>query len=119
MSGKDGYLTTHILDTAKGCPAADVAIELFRPGGEKRELLNRLRTNNDGRTDEPILKPGQLQAGQYELVFHIGDYFDSGSMGINAFLDLVPIRFGISDESAHYHIPLLASPYGYTTYRGS
>jgi len=120
MDNSAGFLTTHILDTAKGIPAAQVKIELYRLVGENRELLAAMITNRDGRTDEPILKAGEMVAGVYELIFHIGDYFaqPSGKQA-NSFIDIVPIRFGIDDESAHYHVPLLASPFSFSTYRGS
>jgi 5-hydroxyisourate hydrolase len=105
-----GYLTTHILDTAKGCPAAGVQIEIFRAGTR----LGVMVTNADGRTDAPIVAKGQLQRGGYELRFHIGDYFSS-----KRFLDVVPVSFQVEDADAHYHVPLLVSPFGYSTYRGS
>ena len=101
-------LTTHVLDTVRGIPAAGVAIELRR--GD--ELLTRTVTNADGRTDEPLLT--ESPAGEYELVFAVGDYF-----GERAFLDRVPVRFTIADPDAHYHVPLLVSPWSYSTYRGS
>ena len=111
-----GQLTTHVLDTARGRPAAGVAIELLRhpPGGGAPELLARTRTNSDGRTDKPLLAAGELRPGRYELVFDIGAYF-----GEQGFLDLVPVRFGVADEGASYHVPLLVSPWAYSTYRGS
>ncbi len=117
----DGFLTTHILDTASGLPAAGVRITLFRlaeDGG--REALAEMTTNEDGRTDSPILPAGAFQRGRYELIFHAGDYL-RGKFGAAAgdFLDQVPVRFGIEDAGAHYHVPLLLSPYGYSTYRGS
>lgn len=113
-----GYLTTHILDTAKGCPANNVKIDLYRLEGEQRDHLASKVTNEDGRTDGPILPKEKFSVGSYELVFQIGDYFgDSGSKP--AFIDIVPIRFGISDGDAHYHVPLLVSPFSYSTYRGS
>lgn len=108
-----GYLTTHILDTARGCPAKGVAIELFRLNGDAREHLATLATNDDGRTDAPILPSESFATGTYELVFHAGEY-----LGETAFLDIIPIRFQMS-EAAHYHVPLLLSPFGYSTYRGS
>jgi 5-hydroxyisourate hydrolase len=101
-------LTTHVLDTARGIPAAGVAIELRRG----TELLASATTNADGRTDAPLL--GELEAGEYELTFAVGDYF-----GERAFLDRVPVRFSIADPGAHYHVPLLVSPWSYSTYRGS
>jgi hydroxyisourate hydrolase len=112
-----GRLTTHVLDTARGVPAAGVLIEL-RSGAT---LLKTARTNPDGRTDEPLLAGEELQAGSYELVFHIGDYFAGSGLTSpgTPFLDEVPVRFGVSDAEAHYHVPLLASPWAYSTYRGS
>ncbi len=116
-----GFLTTHVLDTARGCPAQGLRIELFRLDGAKREPLVEKVTNDDGRTDSPILPAGQFATGTYELVFHAGDYLRAtGQDGPSPlFLDQVPIRFGMSDSAAHYHVPLLLSPYGYSTYRGS
>lgn len=108
-----GYLTTHVLDTAKGTPAAGLRIELFRIEGEARSHLKSLTTNADGRTDEQILPEAEFATGTYELVFHAGDY-----LGQRDFLDVIPLRFTMS-EASHYHVPLLLSPYGYSTYRGS
>lgn len=120
MSRTQGFLTTHVLDTAAGVPAAGVAIELYRLAGSQRDLLTKTQTNSDGRTDAPLLKAGDMPAGEYELLFRIGDYFKAGNTpGAGAFLDVVPLRFVISDAEAHYHVPLLASPYSYSTYRGS
>lgn len=121
--GTMGRLSTHVLDVAIGKPARGVALELRRlaPGGGV-ELLTRTATNADGRTDAPLLGGGDLQAGSYELVFHVGDYFRAqGTAGLAdpAFLDEVPIRFGIADPGGHYHVPLLVSPWSYSTYRGS
>jgi 5-hydroxyisourate hydrolase len=108
-----GRLTTHVLDTAHGRPAAGIPIELTRLDGDRRELLRTLRTNADGRTDEPLLAGGELRAATYELVFDVSGHFDDG------FLDRVPVRFTIEDAEAHYHVPLLVSPWSYSTYRGS
>lgn len=117
-----GRLTTHVLDTAQGRPAASVSIELWRiaPGGT-RELLRELATNHDGRTDAPLLAGAELAAGEYELVFAVGAYFAAQNLPLPspAFLDRVPVRFGIADPDAHYHVPLLVSPWAYSTYRGS
>lgn len=114
-----GYLTTHVLDTARGRPASGLEIELYRIEGEGRTLLNRLTTNQDGRTDTPILAEDAFAPGTYELVFHAGAYLERlGNVPETAFLDQVPIRF-IMAEDAHYHVPLLLSPFGYSTYRGS
>lgn len=115
-----GYLTTHVLDTASGKPAAGLRIELFRLNGADREHLISLTTNDDGRTDQQILPADKFATGTYELVFHAGAYLDA--MGTPPedprFLDIIPIRFGMS-EASHYHVPLLLSPFGYSTYRGS
>ncbi|WP_422025849.1 hydroxyisourate hydrolase [Roseovarius sp.] len=115
-----GYLTTHVLDTARGRPAAGMTVELYRIEGEKRSLVRALQTNADGRTDEPILPEAEFRVGTYELVFHAGDYIDARFSPPDSprFLDEVPIRFGMS-EAVHYHVPLLVSPFGYSTYRGS
>lgn len=114
-----GRLTTHVLDTASGRPAAGLKIELFRLGDPTP--LKTIHTNADGRADGPILEGADFAAGQYELRFHAGAYLrDLGTkLPEPAFLDVIPIRFGIADASAHYHVPLLLSPYGYSTYRGS
>ncbi len=115
-----GYLTTHVLDTARGRPAAGLKIELFRLEGETRTHLNTLVTNADGRTDEQILPAERFETGVYELVFHAGNYLDGCGTPAESprFLDTIPLRFGMS-EAAHYHVPLLLSPFGYSTYRGS
>ena len=105
-------LTTHVLDTRNGRPAAGMKIELWSV--EPRKLLQSVLTNSDGRTDQPLLSPNENKAGDYELVFHAGDYF-----GERQFLDRIPVRFTISDASAKYHVPLLVSPWAYSTYRGS
>ena len=117
----DGYLTTHVLDTARGCPAAGVKIQLFRVTGMKHTKIAETVTNADGRTDSPILPQEAFKTGTYELVFFAGDYLKApGQAGAEPlFLDEVPIRFGMADADAHYHVPLLLSPYGYSTYRGS
>lgn len=115
-----GYLTTHVLDTARGCPAEGLKIELFRIDGDNRRLLKTLVTNDDGRTDEQILPAAEFAIGEYELVFHAGAYLDASGTPPEAprFLSIIPIRFGMSEQS-HYHVPLLLSPFGYSTYRGS
>jgi len=114
-----GRLTTHVLDTAAGKPAAGLKIELFRPG--EATPVKTIRTNADGRADAPILEGDAFATGHYELRFHAGDYLRSSGANLPepAFLDVIPIRFGIADAAAHYHVPLLLSPYGYSTYRGS
>lgn len=114
-------LSTHVLDTAQGCPAAGVRIELFELVEGERRLVCDAATNADGRTDIPLLNADQMRAGVFEILFHVGKYFDShlaASPG-PGFLDQVPVRFTIADPSQHYHVPLLASPWSYTTYRGS
>lgn len=115
-----GYLTTHVLDTARGCPAAGLEIELFRIDGSDRISLRKLVTNDDGRTDEHILPAAEFALGTYELVFRCGGYLDQSGVAPESprFLDEIPLRFGMS-EHAHYHVPLLLSPFGYSTYRGS
>ncbi|WP_223426431.1 hydroxyisourate hydrolase [Tateyamaria pelophila] len=115
-----GYLTTHVLDTARGCPASGLKIELFRIDGDNRTHLKTLTTNDDGRTDEQILPADAFEIGTYELVFHAGSYLDATNVPPEAprFLDVIPLRFGMS-EASHYHVPLLLSPFGYSTYRGS
>lgn len=115
-----GYLTTHVLDTARGAPAAGMKIELFRIDGESRTLLCTTHTNSDGRTDSPILPKNDFKTGTYELMFHAGNYLDTCELSLEEpkFLDLIPIRFGMADET-HYHVPLLLSPFSYGTYRGS
>lgn len=115
-----GYLTTHVLDTARGRPAHGLRIDLYRIEGEARAMVKTLVTNDDGRTDEQILPADAFEVGIYELVFHAGDYLRATGQNAESplFLDEVPIRFGMS-EQAHYHVPLLLSPYGYSTYRGS
>lgn len=115
-----GYLTTHVLDTARGRPAAGMTVELYRIEGEARSLIRAVQTNDDGRTDAPILPETEFAPGVYELVFHAGAYIDPRFSPPERprFLDEIPIRFGMS-EATHYHVPLLLSPYGYSTYRGS
>ena len=112
-------LSTHVLDTARGTPADDVAIALHRITDTGRLLLASTRTNADGRTNEPLLQ--DLQSGIYELTFHTGDYFLRTNAVVTdpAFLDQIVIRFGVADPVRNYHVPLLLSPYGYSTYRGS
>jgi len=118
-----GKLTTHVLDTAQGCPARDLAIELWSivPETGERNLLKITCTNQDGRTNSPLLIDDELQQGIYELVFYVGEYFTHHFKDLPnpLFLDQVPIRFGIADSNAHYHVPLLTSPWSYSTYRGS
>ena len=116
-----GRLSTHVLDTAQGKPAAGLVLELHYLGGASRQHLATFTTNPDGRTDGPLLAPEDMVTGVFELVFCVGDYFRAQGLGLPdpAFLDAVPVRFGIADASGNYHVPLLVSPYGYSTYRGS
>ena len=117
-------LTTHVLDTTSGKPAAGMDIELSRFGknGERR-VIKTTRTNSDGRTDEPLLSEDEFEEGEYEIVFFVGEYFAGSAGGLEVsglpFLGRVPVRFGVSDARAHYHVPLLVSPFSYSTYRGS
>ena len=115
-----GYLTTHVLDSAHGCPGEGITISLYRIGAE-RELIHETTTNNDGRCDQPVLEGDAFKKGVYELVFSAGDYYRKRGVELPepAFLDEVVLRFGIADEAEHYHVPLLISPYSYSTYRGS
>jgi len=121
MGADTGYLTTHVLDTARGQPAAGLKIELFWIDGDARKRLAVFETNRDGRTDAPVLAKGSLTTGTYELVFHAGAYLKATGMcnGPPPFLDLIPVRFGVADADEHYHVPLLLAPYSYATYRGS
>jgi 5-hydroxyisourate hydrolase len=116
-----GRLTTHVLDTTHGRPAAGMRVELLRlDASGERYVVKAVRTNADGRTDVPLLADEELASGVYEIVFEVGEYF-RGEPGVlePPFLDRVPIRFGVSDPDAHYHVPLLASAWSYSTYRGS
>lgn len=115
-----GRLTTHVLDTAQGCPAAAVSIELYRVDAQ-RQLIRKDQTNADGRLDTPMLDADEFRPGVYELVFQAGDYFRACKLDLPdpAFVDEVVLRFGIADANAHYHVPLLVSPWSYSTYRGS
>ena len=117
----EGFLTTHVLDTALGVPAAGMKVSLFHIEETKRTLIAQMSTNSDGRTDSQILPKESFAAGTYELIFEAGAYFDKIGLQLDApkFLDVIPIRFGISDTDSHYHVPLLVSPFGYSTYRGS
>ncbi len=116
-----GRLTTHILDASKGQPGSDIKIELYRVEGERTTLINTVYTNSDGRTDSPVLEGKDYLPGKYQLVFHTGPYMKKSGVELlePAFLDDVVIRFGIAAGEEHYHVPLLISPYSYSTYRGS
>ena len=116
-----GRLTTHVLDTARGKPAAGVTIALYRVSGNSHRKIAETVTNADGRTDAPMLAGETFSEGTYELVFHAGEYLRAtGQAGEGVlFLDEIPIRFGVPDAGQHYHVPLLISPFAYSTYRGS
>ena len=109
-----GKLSTHVIDTATGKPAGGMKIELWLLTSQPPRLLKTARTNSDGRTDQALLSGTEMEAGEYELIFEVGEYFKT-----REFLDRVPIRFTISDPAASYHVPLLCSPWSYSTYRGS
>jgi 5-hydroxyisourate hydrolase len=116
-----GKLTTHVLDTSSGNPAAGMRIDFaaIEPGGSRP--IQTLHTNRDGRADAPLLAQDAMRTGIYELTFHVGDYFRKNGVELPdpPFIDRVPVRFGIADAAAHYHVPLLCSPWSYSTYRGS
>lgn len=116
-----GRLTTHVLDTALGCPGAGMELALFRLNGGGRALMRATQTNADGRCDKPLLEGADFLVGEYELVFQAGEYFKTCSVALPEppFLDEVVVRFGIADPEQHYHVPLLISPWSYSTYRGS
>jgi hydroxyisourate hydrolase len=115
-------LTTHVLDVTRGGPAGGVRIELYElDDKDARKLVAETATNADGRTDTPLIAASDARKGRYELVFHAGDYFRREGLKLAdpPFLDLVPVRFAIADPAAHYHVPLIVSPWSYSTYRGS
>ncbi len=116
-----GKLTTHVLDTAFGKPGAGIAIALYRMSGYEREFIAGHTTNAEGRCEQPLLEGSAFKVGVYELDFAIGDYFARSGMKLPEprFIDVVTLRVGVSDAKSHYHVPLLASAYGYSTYRGS
>lgn len=116
-----GRLTTHVLDTALGCPASGIEVRLFRLEGERLEQVAHQLTNADGRCDAPLLEGENYRSGVYQLHFAAGDYFRSRGVHLSepAFLDEVVLRFGFDAAQPHHHVPLLLSPYGYSTYRGS
>jgi 5-hydroxyisourate hydrolase len=115
-----GRLTTHVLDTAGGRPGAGIAVTVYRLDGERREVA-RIVTNADGRSDRPLLEGPALEAGKYEIVFAAGDYFRAQGLNLPEppFVDEVALRFGVASPDQHYHVPLLVSPWSYSTYRGS
>ena len=113
-------LTTHVLDTARGKPAQGVRVALHRVSGEQREKVTEAVTNQDGRTDAPLIERGSLEAGTYELTFEVAEYFKGFPAAADPpFLDRVTLRFTVSDISGHYHVPLVMTPWSYSTYRGS
>lgn len=115
-------LSTHVLDTAKGSPAEGMKIEFWHIGsGQNRTLIREVKTNSDGRVDSTLLTERESKPGEYELVFYVADYFREKGERLPEppFLEKVPIRFGIADSNSHYHVPLLITPWGYSTYRGS
>ena len=116
-----GRLTTHVLDTAGGKPAAGLTIEVFRLTGDngRPERLNSVVTNLDGRVEAPVLEGDEFQPGTYELRFNVAEYYRPSAETDGPFYDVIPVRFNVADSSQHYHVPLLLSPFGYTTYRGS
>ena len=115
-----GKLSTHVLDTANGCPANSMQIELWSLEGAAPKRLKTLRANADGRTDQPLLAAEEMKIGSFEIIFSVGDYFAARGVPLPRppFLDRVPVRFAIADLTASYHIPLLVSPWSYSTYRG-
>jgi 5-hydroxyisourate hydrolase len=115
-----GKITTHILDTARGCPAEGVSIALFHLDADTL-LLGAYTSNPDGRTGMPLLEEDALPVGRYELVFHVANYFAHSGLAVSdpPFLDRIALSFGVADPAAHYHVPLLVSPWSYSTYRGS
>jgi 5-hydroxyisourate hydrolase len=114
-----GRLTVHVLDTARGQPAVGMPLSLFKIGNVVRTQLGAWNTNADGRSDAPLLSGPSLTPGTYEIVFNVGAWRESVGSGDPGFYDLIPIRFRVTDPAVHYHVPLLLSPYSYSTYRGS
>ena len=115
-----GWLSTHVLDTARGVPAGGIKVVLYRVAGDSHKKIGEFVTNADGRVDGPLLEGNGFTVGGYELVFCAGDYLRAtGQAAAVLFLDEIPVRFGVSDAGAHYHVPLLLSAHGYSTYRGS
>lgn len=116
-----GRLTTHVLDTASGKPAAGMVIDFYKQDGDTYRLVSTTRTNKDGRTDKPLLTGDAVTVGRYQIVFHVAAYFAASGTTLSEppFLDTVPVQFSIFDAKAHYHVPLLTTPWSYSTYRGS
>ncbi len=116
-----GHLSTHVLDTAHGCPAAGMQLSLLRLDGDGATTLRRLALNADGRADGPLLDATQMAVGRYRLLFEVAPYFRARGLALPEppFIDVVQLDFGIADAAGHYHVPLLVSPYSYSTYRGS
>lgn len=116
-----GKLTTHVLDTAHGCPGAGIRVELYAIDAASRTLVTSAITNDDGRCSTPLLEAASMQPGQYELLFHAGDYYAARGVELPAprFLDRIVLAFGIADASQNYHVPLVMTPWSYSTYRGS
>jgi 5-hydroxyisourate hydrolase len=116
-----GRLTTHVLDAAHGCPGSAIKVELYRVEGQQLELVNTALTNSDGSVDAPLLQGDDYRTGVYQLQFSAGAYYRARGVQLPepAFLDVVVLRFGIDEKQEHYHVPLLISPYSYSTYRGS
>ncbi|NYT66524.1 hydroxyisourate hydrolase [Alcaligenaceae bacterium] len=116
-----GKLSTHVLDTMHGVPANKIAIDLYRLEGEQRQLLKQVHTNTDGRCDEPLLQGADFERGIYELVFHAGDYFANRGVSLPEprFVDQVTLRFGVAQPTENYHVPLVVTPWTWSTYRGS
>jgi len=116
-----GRLTTHVLDAAHGCPGSSIKVELYRVEGQQLELVNTALTNSDGRVDAPLLQGDDYRTGVYQLQFSAGAYYRARGVQLpdTAFQDVVVLRFGIDEQQEHYHVPLLISPYSYSTYRGS
>jgi len=114
-------ISTHVLDITSGQPGVGMRIEFSVLDGAQYKLVKELRTNQEGRTDSPVLAPDEARAGQYELVFHVGEYYASRGLGLPdpAFIDQVPVRFTVFDATQHFHVPMLCSPWSCTTYRGS
>lgn len=116
-----GKLSTHVLDTTQGRPASSVRVDLYEIDNDQRTLIKTTQTNSDGRCDEPLLQGDAMRTGVFELVFHAGDYFAASGVALPSprFVDQVGIRFGIADANANYHVPLVVTPWSWSTYRGS